>query len=129
MIGSSWGGAVAAELQISRVWGGPTILLAPAVQRVSEYAQRTDPSEALGQLERTQPRDPRDEVVPHVDSVDLGRSESIELRSFDAGGHRLIALLERGELAEAIQACVGRAPVWVGSRGHLVSRVRNSQHM
>ena len=111
LIGSSWGGAVAAELLISGVWSGPTILLAPALRKVAERAQRTDPSEALGQLEREQAilvfHDPSDDVVPHADSVELGRGECVELRSVDAGGHRLIALLERGELAEAIHAMVG----------------------
>ena len=110
VVGSSWGGAVAAELLIRGLWSGPTILLAPAIRTISERSQRTDPSEALAQLEREQPilvfHDPSDEVVPHAHSVELGRAEGIELRSVDAGGHRLLDLLERGELGEAIRASV-----------------------
>lgn len=109
IVGSSWGGAVTAELLIRGVWSGPTILLAPAIRKVSERTQRTDPSEALAQLERAQPilvfHDLHDEVVPHADSVALGRMCGIELRSVEAGGHRLLELLERGELAAAIRAC------------------------
>ena len=110
IVGSSWGGAVAAELRIRGVWSGPTILLAPAIRRVSMRAKRTDPSEALAQLARVERpilvfHDPSDDVVPHADSVDLGEAPGIELRSVDAGGHRLLGLLDSGELGEAIRAC------------------------
>lgn len=110
LIGSSWGGAVAAELIASGAWSGPTILLAPAIERVSDWTRRGDLAQTSAALRHASTRapilvfhDPADDVVPHADSVRLAEG-AIELRSVDAGGHRLLALLERGELAEAINA-------------------------
>lgn len=109
LIGSSWGGAVGAELIASGVWSGPTILLAPAMQLVSVRARRNDLARTKAALHAAAGRaplvifhDPSDDVVPHADSVDLARDSSIDLRSVDAGGHRLLDLLERGELTETI---------------------------
>ena len=48
--------------------------------------------------------DPSDDTVPFEDSVLLAQGGAIELRSVSAGGHRLLGLLERGELADAIRA-------------------------
>ncbi|MFK8003815.1 MAG: hypothetical protein AB8H86_29905 [Polyangiales bacterium] len=116
LIGSSWGGAVAAELIASGVWAGPTILLAPAVARVSEGARRNDLAKTKAALHAAATRarvvifhDPSDSVVPHEDSVSLARDSSIDLRSVDAGGHRLLALLEGGELGETIRALMPEA--------------------
>lgn len=111
LIGSSWGGAVAAELIASGVWDGPAILLAPAIARVSEGARRNDLAKTKAALRAAAKRsrviifhDPSDAVVPHEDSVSLARDSSIDFRSVDAGGHRLLELLERGELGETIRA-------------------------
>lgn len=116
LIGSSWGGAVAAELIASGVWAGPTILLAPAIARVSEWARRNDLGQTTSALHAAATRarvvvfhDPSDDVVPHEDSVSLARDSSIDLRSVDAGGHRLLELLERGELGETIRALMPEA--------------------
>ncbi len=116
LVGSSWGGAVAVELIASGAWRGPTILLAPAVARVHAWTRRAD---AQQQLERARAacsraplvifHDPHDEVVPFQDSVALARHTSIALRAVDAGGHRLMALLEGGELAATIHALAGEA--------------------
>lgn len=113
LIGSSWGGAVAAELIVAGAWAGPTILLAPAIERVSEWTGRGELARTSAALRDAATRapllvfhDPADDTVPHADSVRLAEG-AIVLRSVDAGGHRLLALLERGELAEAINEVTG----------------------
>lgn len=111
VIGSSWGGAVVAELVIRGSWTGPTILLAPAIQAVWQRSGRGD-VEAQNQRLRGLAEavsilvfhDPSDATIPHADSVRLAEGSSIELRTVDAGGHRLMGLLERGELGDAIRA-------------------------
>ena len=50
--------------------------------------------------------DPKDETIPYSDSVTLVGDSALELRTVDAGGHRLMALIERGELAGAIRSLV-----------------------
>ena len=114
-VGSSWGGAVAAELVALDSWKGPTVLLAPAIARVSEWTDRMD---VRGRLERIKERsasvpilvfhDPDDDTVPAEHSRMLADGSNIDLRFVKAGGHRLLELLERGELADAIKALVER---------------------
>lgn len=111
LVGSSWGGAVAAELLTRGVWRGPTILLAPAIAAVYRKTQRADAAAHLSRLRElsaTVPilifHDPADETIPHADSESLAAGSSIELRSVSAGGHRLMQLLERGTLAAAIHS-------------------------
>ena len=111
LVGSSWGGAVAAELLVRGDWTGPTVLLAPAIERVDFWARRgtlARTTEALRRIAAAVPlvvfHDPSDEVVPYADSARLTKDSPIELRSVDAGGHRLLALLERGELAQLLLA-------------------------
>jgi hypothetical protein len=111
VVGSSWGGAIAAELLLEGSWSGPTVLLAPAFQKVRELTGRRDLAEASQRLRdrsREQPvvlfHDPTDDTVPHTDSLRLTAGSKIDLRSVDGGGHRLLDLLERGELARTIRA-------------------------
>lgn len=114
VIGSSWGGAIAAELVLEGAWTGPTVLLAPAFQRVRTWTGRGGVADANQRLRARAEEarlvifhDPTDDTVPYLDSVRLAADSSIELRSVEAGGHRLLALLERGELADCIR---GLAP-------------------
>eukprot|EP00455_Lapot_gusevi_P038453 TRINITY_DN4310_c0_g1_i1.p1 TRINITY_DN4310_c0_g1~~TRINITY_DN4310_c0_g1_i1.p1 ORF type:complete len:153 (+),score=22.06 TRINITY_DN4310_c0_g1_i1:284-742(+) len=44
IVGSSWGGAVAVAALCSRVWSGPTWLIAPAQDKVAQYLQVPPPS-------------------------------------------------------------------------------------
>lgn len=111
VVGSSWGGAIAARLVIEGTWSGPTILLAPAVAKVERRMGRGDGS-GVAELLRARAadvrivvfHDPSDDTVPFEDSALLAQGGAIELRSVSAGGHRLLGLLERGELADAIRA-------------------------
>ena len=111
LVGSSWGGALAAQLVLEGSWSGPTVLLAPAFQRVREWTGRRGLAEASQRLRRRsaeQPvvlfHDPTDDTVPYLDSLRLAAGSKIDLRPVDAGGHRLLDLVERGELAAAIRA-------------------------
>lgn len=110
VVGSSWGGAVAAELLIRGAWRGPTILLAPAVEKVCTGTGDDDLPLKRKQLQECASHspilifhDPADEVIPHSHSQGLAEGSSIELRLVEAGGHRLLDLLARGELSRAIQ--------------------------
>lgn len=109
LVGSSWGGAVAAELLASGRWTRPTILLAPAIGRVHRRGRRDDAPSRLAGLAATAAHtavwvfhDPSDDVVPFADSTELATRAPIELRSVDAGGHRLLGLLEDGTLVATI---------------------------
>ena len=44
------------------------------------------------------------DTVPFDDSVALAADSKIELRSVSGGGHRLLELVDRGELADTIRA-------------------------
>lgn len=113
IIGSSWGGAVTGELMRRGLWTGPTILLAPAYQKVmliSNVPNLNDRLQTLRQLSRTQHfaifHDPTDNTVPYVHSQTLAMNTSITLHTVDAGGHRLLGIIEDGSLVAAIQqAC------------------------
>jgi predicted alpha/beta hydrolase family esterase len=110
LVGSSWGGAVAAELLLQGEHQGPAILLAPAIHRV-ERARGHDPHSKVQQLQHLSEHqrvvvfhDPSDDTVPFADSSALCSSGAIELKSVDAGGHRLLELLDDGRLAGCVSA-------------------------
>ncbi len=105
VVGSSWGGAVAAELLLEGAWRGPTLLLAPAFAKVRRATGRPV-GEAEAELRRIAERtpiaivhDPSDAVIAHQDSLRLSAGSRIALRSVDGGGHRLLGFVDRGELA------------------------------
>jgi pimeloyl-ACP methyl ester carboxylesterase len=112
VVGSSWGGAVAAELILRGAWSGPTVLLAPAIQKVSAWTSKDASQKVVGLRERSAEvpmivfHDPSDETIAHADSVELSRDSRIDFRSVSAGGHRLMDLLDRGELKTAIEQLV-----------------------
>ncbi len=115
VVGSSWGGAVAAEVLARGAWSGPTILLAPALARVRVWARREGGEATQRALElrgAAAPivvfHDPSDDVIPHDDSVELTRGV-LELRTVSAGGHRLLGLLESGTLGATIEALMSEA--------------------
>jgi predicted alpha/beta hydrolase family esterase len=108
VVGSSWGGAVAVELMRAGIWRGPTVLLAPAVHRVAARANTGHGDDVARQLATRSAKtiifhDPDDDTVPFQDSEALARLGNLELRSVNAGGHRLMELLHSGELAQALR--------------------------
>jgi hypothetical protein len=107
VLGSSWGGAVVVELMRQGVWNGPTILLAPAVQRVCTKTGQGDSREIARQLRGKRIiiyHDPTDETVPFADSEVLASEGQFELRAVDGGGHRLMGICHDGRLAEALRS-------------------------
>lgn len=113
VVGSSWGGAVSAELLLAAHWTGPTLLLAPAWQKVQE---RIDPSRISPVYARLQSLSapihilhaPEDDVVPFEHSQRLSGG-GIGLTPVPEGGHRLLSTLEDGTLLNAVQDLVRRA--------------------
>lgn len=110
LLGSSWGGAVAIELVARGAWRGPTVLLAPAFQRVAARLgwRSIEPELAhLRALAAAHPvvvfHDPSDDTVPFDDSVALARASAIRLDRVDAGGHRLMGLLDDGSLVTTLR--------------------------
>ncbi len=110
VVGSSWGGAVAVKLLADGIWNGPTILLAPAAGSVSRRTARNDFEATIQTLRdkcQTIPvvifHDPTDDVVPFTDSELMAAETNIELKSVDAGGHRLLGLLDDGRLADEVR--------------------------
>lgn len=108
IVGSSWGGAVTAELLLQGCHSGPALLLAPAIHRVAQ-AHGESPMRVVERLQQLSLRqrmvvvhDPSDATVPFEDSQDLCSAGSIELKSVDAGGHRLLDLLGDGRLANYV---------------------------
>jgi hypothetical protein len=109
VVGSSWGGAVAVELMRIGAWSGPSVLLAPAVHRVCVKTKHGDGDSIARELRGRSAKtivfhDPADDTVPYADSEALAREGQLELRSVDAGGHRLLGLLTSGQLAETLRA-------------------------
>ncbi len=102
VVGSSWGGAVATQLG----WTGPLILLAPAVAKVAAWSRT--PIAVPPELSAVVFHDPTDATVPFADSETLARTHAgVALRKVDAGGHRLMGLLETGMLAAEIRRLCG----------------------
>jgi hypothetical protein len=117
IVGSSWGGAVASELVRRRHWRGPVVFLAPAYVKVLAAGGAPDTLERLEELRRLSARQPmvilhdrKDDVIPFEHSEVLARGSSIQLKSVNAGGHRLLGLLEDGRLRDAIHAIHAKAP-------------------
>ncbi|TNE91521.1 MAG: hypothetical protein EP330_05040 [Deltaproteobacteria bacterium] len=109
LVGSSWGGAVAAELLASGRWTKPALLLAPAMGRVHRRARRKDAAEriqglalAASQLPVRVVHDPVDDVVPFADSVMLAAQTPVALVAVEGGGHRLLEFVHGGGIDEAI---------------------------
>ena len=108
VVGSSWGGAVSIELLIAAHWSGPTLLLAPAWQKVQE---RIDAERVPAVYARLQALSapihvlhaPEDDVVPFEDSQRMAGGR-IGLTSVPGGGHRLLPTLTDGTLLKAVRA-------------------------
>lgn len=114
LLGSSWGGAVAVELVARGAWRGPTVLLAPAFHRVAHGMGWGAVDADLAQLRALAAEhpvvvfhDPTDDTVPLADSVALAGRSAIELAKVDAGGHRLMGLLEDGSLVATLRRVTG----------------------
>ena len=100
VVGSSFGGAVAAALVQRGKWRGPTLLLAPALRHLG--VERTLPAGLpIAIVHGT-----RDAVVAIDDSRALARALGVELIEID-DEHRLEALLEGERFAELTRRIAG----------------------
>ena len=116
VVGSSWGGAVASVLIAEGRWRGPTVLLAPAGALVHD---RIDPARTAEHLAAVRDRpdrgeivvfhDPADEVVPFDGSRTLAAGPRVRLRPVAGGGHRLLSVLEDGQLARTVRELAANA--------------------
>lgn len=115
VLGSSWGGAVAAMLVAHGAWEGPTVLLAPAARALQlRIAPEGYPAllQALVDHAARSPlvvfHDPQDDSVPFDGSRDLGAHPGVELHVVAGGGHRLLGILEDGQLAAVLRRVIGK---------------------
>ncbi|RAL20077.1 hypothetical protein DL240_18780 [Lujinxingia litoralis] len=109
VLGSSWGGAITLELMLRGHWQGPAVLLAPAFHKVHR-AMGLDPVGRLAGLEPGSTlifHDPSDDTVPLEDSQALSEQLGLPLHAVDAGGHRLMGLVEDGRLLESLCEVAG----------------------
>lgn len=98
VVGSSYGGAVAARLVLDGVWTGPTVFIAPAAHRLGIEASL--PPGTRGIVIHGD----QDDVVPLADSHRLvaGAGDGVELWTIVGGDHRLNRILEDGTLVLAL---------------------------
>jgi dienelactone hydrolase len=110
VVGSSWGGAVAVELLRHGTWLGPTVLLAPATREVQNVVDAAGWQGLVASVRRAAHsapvvifHDPNDATISVEGSRDLAAGAALQLHEVDAGGHRLLDLVEDGRLAAMVR--------------------------
>ena len=125
LVGSSWGGAVAASLLASGAWTGPTVLLCPALRirerrsGVSSHASLSTDA-IIGKLAAL-PAERRaqcllvhgtgDTTIPLEDSQELSATTGIPLEIIHEGTHGLGVILRDGRLLQFIERVAARAAI------------------
>ena len=105
VVGSSFGGAIAVALLEQGIWRGPTVLLAPAAQRLS--IRNTLPNNVAVTIVHGT----RDDIIPLEDSralANTGTPSLVQLIEVD-DDHRLQSLLDTGTLADYVKTTHARA--------------------
>ncbi len=103
LVGSSFGGAVVAELLARELWCGPTLLLAQAALRRSP-AQRLPPGLRVWLVHGT-----RDEVIDPQDSrrlAETGSADQVRLIEVD-DDHSLHESIRNGMLLDCVRQLAG----------------------
>ncbi len=118
LVGSSWGGLVAAVLIAEEVWTGPAVLLCPALRTM----ERRFPSLGVGTRSASHlietlaelPEGVRsrmcivhgtlDPTVPLADSRELSSRTGIRLEEIEGGSHGLGVIVEDGRLRRLVEA-------------------------
>lgn len=106
VVGSSFGGAIAVALLDRGLWRGPTVLLAPAAERLSV------PNRLPGDVAVTIIQGLRDDVIPPEHSRALAATSTaalVQLVEVD-DDHRLKTLLDSGSLATHVRDTHARQP-------------------
>mmetsp|Transcript_105740 Transcript_105740/g.309297 ORF Transcript_105740/g.309297 Transcript_105740/m.309297 type:complete len:222 (-) Transcript_105740:62-727(-) len=121
LVGSSWGGAVAAALLADGAWRGPAVLLCPALRKKERWGwgPLEGDAHAADSVLRglaAAPEDSRrrwlivhgdaDQTVPLEDSQEMARLAGIPLEVVEGGSHGLSAPTADGRLAAWIRAAV-----------------------
>ena len=101
LVGSSYGGAIAQLLLERGDWRGPTLLIAPAGEKLglSVHSPEGVPILVL--------HGDQDEVIPLQDSIRYCTAQSVSLQVIIGGDHRLNALLENGVMEAAVRRFLG----------------------
>lgn len=116
LIGSSWGGMIAARLIADGDWRGPAVLLCPALRLVERWMWPSGPiqsqhsaasiAQALGRLPRAQREQiilvhgDADQTVPLDDSRWLAQEAGLTLIVVPEGTHGLGRFVAAGELSK-----------------------------
>ena len=120
LVGSSWGGAVAAALLAQGAWAGPTVILCPAVRLIDRWPPGVVPAfgpnlthagitAGLASLSPSVKarcllvHGCLDETVPISDSRELSSRTGISLYEVDDGDHGLGSVAQSGLLLELLQ--------------------------
>ena len=114
VVGSSWGGAVAAALLAEGCWKGPTILMCPALRQKDRWcedgyrssAQVTLTIAALPPEVKSQcliVHGTADKTVPLEDSKLLSEATGIQLEVIENGTHGLDNIMHNGQLANYVK--------------------------
>ncbi len=110
LVGSSWGGAIALELLRDGSWRGPTVLLAPASKVIQELVDESAWGTLLAAVRRAAAKspivvfhDPSDSTIDIGGSRELAAGSAVRLHEVQAGGHRLLDLVEDGRLAAVVR--------------------------
>ena len=117
LLGSSWGGAVAAALIADGAWSGPALLLCPALSKLEQrgVARAGTIATRLGALDAAQRKrtllvhGDADDTIPLADSEAIADDAGIELEVIEGGSHGLGALVADGRLAEIVRRVAARA--------------------
>jgi len=104
LIGSSWGGAVAAALIAEGAWTGPAVMLCPALSELRRHGAIeaiVDQIAALPAERKAQcliVHGDADETIPVADSVKLCAATGIELEVIEGGNHGMGSVAADGRL-------------------------------
>lgn len=122
LVGSSWGGAVAAALLAGGEWAGPAVLMCPALSKKESWKlSRGDAAlsadDIAGRIaalpEATRSRcvlvhGTADDTVGIDDSRALSRRTGIDLVEIEGGSHGMGAMVTEGRLAQLIARATRR---------------------
>ena len=111
LLGSSWGGAVAAALVAEGAWSGPALLLCPALSKLEQrgVARAGTIATRLGALDAAQRKrtllvhGDADDTIPLADSEAMAAMAGIDLEVIEGGSHGLGAIVADGRLADIVR--------------------------
>lgn len=132
LVGSSWGGAVAATLVAEGAFDGPVVLLCPALgTRERWFGESLDPARTADAITASLAALPAarraacllvhgdaDTTVPLADSSDLSKATGIALEVIKDGSHGLGSIVRDGRLVQFVQQTAAlRTPRSSGAAG------------